>query len=64
MQQHMQEMCSCDTNLIGAIKWYCLRQYFGLVQSTSAVEGKVCAYATICKNVKYIFKCPRVKQVL
>ena len=49
MQQHMQEMYSCGTNLIGAIKWSCLRHYFSLVQSTSAVEGKVYAhaYATI-----------------
>ena len=45
MQQHMQEMYSCGTNLIGAIKWSCLRHYFSLVQSTSAVEGKVYAHA-------------------
>ena len=60
----MQEMCSCDANLIGAIKWYCLKHYFDLVRSTSAVEGKVHAYATIYQNVKHIFKFPRVQQVL
>ena len=64
MQHHMQEMYSCGTNIIGAIKWYCLRHYLGLVQSTSAVEDKVYAYATICQNVKHIFKFPRVQQVL